>query len=234
LAAERRILVVAAHPDDEVLGCGGTLAYHARRGAEIEVLILGEGVTSRYDRRESAPAAEVRRLHERAVRAGRAVGARRVRVGDLPDNRFDAVPFLEIVKRIERSVSAFRPDTIYTNHEGDLNVDHELTCRAVLTAARPLPESPVRRIYSFEVLSSTEWRGPSRGNAFLPNRYVDVTRTFGRKLAGLKHYAEEMRAYPHPRSVRAVTALAERRGSESGLERAEAFSLLRDVERGGP
>lgn len=163
------------------------------------------------------------------------MGAYKVEMLNLPDNRFDSIPLLEIVQRVESAVREHRPDTIYTHHEGDLNIDHELACRAVLTAARPSSHGPVRRIYSFEVPSSTEWRGPNHGTVFLPVRYIDITSTFDRKLRALRCYAGEMRPFPHPRSTGYVRALALKRGGDAGLRMAEAFMVLREIDdaRGG-
>jgi LmbE family N-acetylglucosaminyl deacetylase len=230
LAPERRILVVAAHPDDDILGCGGTIRRRAREGAEVRILILGEGITSRYDRRTDAPGEALRALHATAAKAGRVIGAQSVEVSDLPDNRFDSVPLLEIVKRVEDAVGRFRPDTIYTHHEGDLNVDHERTARAVLTAARPQKGNTIQRIYAFEVPSSTEWRGPRAEHAFLPSRYVGIRTTLAAKLSALKYYRSEMRPFPHPRSPSGIRALAAKRGMEAGLPLAEAFVVIRDID----
>lgn len=223
------ILVVAAHPDDEVLGAGATLARHAAAGEPVTVLILGEGITSRYADRESAPAAEVKALQERARRAGAALGVRDVRFESLPDNRFDAVDLLDVVKLVERAVADVRPSTIYTHHPGDLNVDHQIAFRAVLTATRPAPGTPVAEVLAFEIPSSTDWAFGRTGPAFAPSLFVDVSATLAAKLTALGHYGDEMRPAPHARSLEAVRAAAVRWGATAGRAAAEAFEVIRVI-----
>jgi LmbE family N-acetylglucosaminyl deacetylase len=226
-----RVLVVAAHGDDEMLGCGATIASHRRRGDPVSILILGEGITARYGRRADAPRKELAKLQSMIRRAARAVGVQDVETHSFPDNRFDSVPLLEITQRIESTMKRVRPTIVYTHHEGDLNIDHERTCRAVLAAVRPVPGSGVRAVYAFEVASSTEWRA-SAAKAFVPRRYVDVAATLSKKLAALRCYGSEMRPFPHARSYEGIRALAARRGSEAGVRAAEAFDVLREVVTG--
>jgi LmbE family N-acetylglucosaminyl deacetylase len=215
---------VAAHPDDEVLGCGATLARHAEQGDVVEILILGSGALSRGGADPQAPA----RLARQAEEAARILGARQVRVLDLPDNRFDSLDLLEIVRRIEIEIRRVDPEVIYTHHAGDLNVDHRRTFEAVLTVCRPQRPSGVARILSFEVASSTEWQSPTAGLAFGPNVFVDAAAFLERKLAALGAYSEELRPFPHPRSLEAVAALARWRGATAGFAAAEAFQLVRE------
>ncbi len=224
-------LVIAAHPDDEVLGCGGTLASLAALGKhnEIRVGILGEGISSRYARREQTPRRALSRLQAQARAANAAWSARAVEFGGLPDNRFDSVPLLEIVKRVERWIEAWQPEVIYTHHPGDLNIDHSLTFRAVLTATRPMAGTPVKELYAFEVPSSTEWAFARVEPAFRPNVFVDVSKTIDVKVRALQCYEEEVRAFPHPRSPEALRVMARRWGSTVGLQYAEAFELIRSV-----
>lgn len=223
-----RVFTVAAHPDDEVLGCGGTLALLSEKGAEVHILILGEGVTSRDRKRDlEARREEIEALHKAAERAAEILGAKEIYFESLPDNRFDTLDFLDLVKLVEKYLGKIRPQTIFTHFPGDLNLDHVLTARAVLTAARPLPETPVRRIYAFEVLSSTEWNFTE---AFRPNVYFDISETLSRKLKALGCYRGELRDFPHPRSPEGVKNLAQHRGMETGVPAAEAFCLLRSLE----
>lgn len=227
----KSVLVVAAHPDDEVLGCGGTLASLAASGDrnEIYVGILGEGISSRYASREQAPRAALLWLKAQARAANTAWQARTVEFGGLPDNRFDDVPLLEIVKRVERWIEAWRPEVIYTHHPGDLNIDHSLTFRAVLTATRPMAGAPVKDLYAFEVPSSTEWAFRRIEPSFRPNVFVDISKTIDVKVEALQRYEEEVRVFPHPRSPEALRALARRWGSAVGVPYAEAFELIRSV-----
>jgi LmbE family N-acetylglucosaminyl deacetylase len=223
-----KILVVAAHPDDEVLGCGGTVALHAARGDEVHTLILGEGSTSRAAQRDPAgDDPEVSHLQECARAAALALGVASVRFGGLPDNRMDRLDLLDVVKLVESTIDELQPAVLYTHHHGDLNVDHQIAHRAALTAARPLPGCPVASIYTFETASSTEW-GRS-ADPFTPQRFVDVTETFDRKLAALACYESEMRPFPHARSLDAITALATWRGASVSVARAEAFMVVREV-----
>ena len=189
------ILVVAAHPDDEVLGCGGTLA-HTSDEHDVHILILGEGITSRLDSRDEAEPRQIEQLRSDAQEAARLLGSRSLECGGLPDNRFDQVPLLDIVKMVEARVQALTPDTIYTHHPGDLNVDHGLTFRAVLTATRPEAEQPVRELLSFEIPSSTEWAFQRIVPTFRPNVFVDISRTIETKIAAMKCYESEARRAP--------------------------------------
>ncbi|HOV86318.1 MAG TPA: PIG-L family deacetylase [Syntrophobacteraceae bacterium] len=223
------VLVVAAHPDDEVLGCGGTIARLSREGHAIDVAILGEGITSRYRARDDADAATVEALHERSREVARLLGVRDLSLHNLPDNRFDTVPLLDIVKIVEDLVSRFRPEVILTHHGDDLNVDHAIAFRAVLTATRPVIAMPVKEIHAFEVPSSTEWAFGRLHRGFRPNVFVNITTTTAAKIQAMRVYESEVRAFPHPRSPEALQALARYRGSSSGCEAAEAFELIRWV-----
>jgi LmbE family N-acetylglucosaminyl deacetylase len=222
-------LVIAAHPDDEVLGCGGTIARLAADGQPVHIAILGEGMTSRSDQREHADAAAVSALAEASRNVASHLGAKGVSAFGLPDNRFDTVPLLEVVKIIETLVREINPTAIYTQHGGDLNVDHAVTFRATLTATRPLAGTNVRAVYAYEVASSTEWAFGQFDPPFRPQRYVDITATMDRKIEAMQMYESEARAAPHPRSPDALRALATRRGSEAGLLAAEAFAVIREL-----
>lgn len=223
----KKVLVIAAHPDDEVLGCGGTIAKHALQGDVVHCLILGEGVTSRYRRREEAKEEELKKLKLEAEQAASILGVKEVFFRDFPDNRFDTVPLLEIVKAIEAIKGEVKPDIIYTHHQGDLNIDHQITFKAVFTACRPTKDETVKEIYSFEVPSSTEWNAPDAETYFMPDVFVDIAQTFSKKLEALKAYKSESQEYPHPRSPKAVEIIARRWGVNVGIELAEAFRLVR-------
>ncbi|QXD14294.1 PIG-L family deacetylase [Rhodocaloribacter litoris] len=224
-----RVLVIAAHPDDEVLGCGGTLARLADEGHTVHVAILGEGITSRHSRREDADPAAVAALRAHSRAAARALGVPEPQFFDLPDNRFDTVPLLDLVKCIEGLIDAVRPEVVFTQHGGDLNIDHARVYRATLTATRPMVGTPVQRVLAYEIPSSTEYAFGQFAPAFRPTVFVDITATLERKLAAMACYESEARPYPHPRSPEALRAIARRWGSVCGRAAAEAFMLVRAI-----
>lgn len=224
----KNVLVIAAHPDDEVLGCGGTIAKLTESNS-VQIAILGEGATSRATQPSQVDPRLVDDLQTDARHAAKILGVKQVEFEGLPDNRFDELPLLEVVKRVERLIEELEPETIYTHHPGDLNIDHQVTFRAVLTATRPVPGCTVQEIYSFEVPSSTEWSFQRVGPAFQPNVFVDISTTIERKIQALECYRGEVRPFPHPRSPEALRAIGRRWGSVVGLEFAEAFELIRSV-----
>ncbi len=225
-----KVLVVAAHPDDEVLGCGGTIAKHSRAGDSVHVVILGEGVTSRDPGRDRGRrASELEDLRKRLLRANRVLGTKSTTLLDLPDNRLDTLPRLEVIKKVEALIGKIGPELVYTHHSSDVNVDHRRIHEAVVTACRPQPGVRVKRLLFFEVASSTEWQPPGSGAPFTPNWFVDVSSTLSLKLKALAAYKPEMRAWPHARSIRAVQALAHWRGATVGCSAAEAFMLGRNI-----
>ncbi|MDB4623042.1 PIG-L family deacetylase [bacterium] len=224
------ILIVAAHPDDEVLGCGGTIAKHADSGDEVQVLIVAEGSTSRQQERDRARVRdELSALVKAAQMAGSILGATGVELLDLPDNRLDSLDRLDLIKRIEERVERHQPNCVYVHHVGDVNVDHRRLHEAVVTACRPTPGHLVKRLLSFEVASSTEWQPPGSAPAFQPNWFVDIADQWERKREALVAYSSEMRDWPHARSLEAVEHLARWRGAQVGVEAAEAFLLLRQL-----
>lgn len=224
------VMVVAAHPDDEVLGCGGTIARHADAGDQVQVLIVAEGATSRQQQRDQGQATEeLSALALAAQQAGAILGAQGVELLDLPDNRLDSLARLDLIKRIEERITRHQPQVVYVHHAGDVNVDHRRLHEAVVTACRPTPGHPVRRLLSFEVASSTEWQPPGSAPAFQPNWFVDIAAQWPRKREALVAYASEMRPWPHARSIVALEHLARWRGAQVGVKAAEAFCLLRQL-----
>ena len=224
-----KTLAIVAHPDDEVLGCGGTIARHALQGDVVYCLILGEGITSRYNQREEASGRKLKQLKSEARQAAQLLGIKKIFFRNFPDNRFDTIPVLEIVKAIEEVKETLKPEVIYTHHQGDLNIDHQVTFKAVLTACRPLKGETAKEIYSFEIPSSTEWNAPRTQNYFMPNVFVDISDTLDKKIEALKAYNGELREYPHPRSPEVLRAIALRWGSATGCRAAEAFDLIRSI-----
>lgn len=226
----RTVLVVAAHPDDEVLGVGGTAARYAAAGDWVYALILGEGQTSRGAHREDIDRAVVAELHQNTLESAKAVGYQDVFFADFPDNRFDQVDLLDIVKAVERQIQQLQPQIVYTHYSGDLNIDHQYTARAVLTATRPIGAYCVEEIYAFETLSSSEWNFDySAQPAFCPNVFVDISAYYAQKEQAMKCYISELCQFPHPRSLEGMDVLSKTRGMAAGMERAEAFMLLRKM-----
>jgi LmbE family N-acetylglucosaminyl deacetylase len=224
------VFIVAAHPDDEVLGCGGSIARHADAGDHVQVLIVAEGATSRQQQRDRGQVdTELSDLARAAQKAGEILGATGVELLDLPDNRLDSIDRLDLVKLIEARIERYQPQIVYTHHSGDVNIDHRRLHEAVVTACRPTPGHSVKRLLSFEVASSTEWQPPGSAPAFQANWFVDISDQWERKRLALEAYASEMRPWPHARSIQALEHLAGWRGAQVGVEAAEAFCLLREL-----
>jgi LmbE family N-acetylglucosaminyl deacetylase len=222
-------LVVAAHPDDEVLGCGGTMARLIREGNDIYIAILGEGMTSRYQQRDQANQSEVEALRSQSRQVAEFLGAKDLFLFDLPDNRFDTVPLLDVIKKVEELIERLQPQVVYTHHSGDLNIDHSIVHRATLTATRPVQRCPVKAVYAYEVPSSTDWAYQQFQSYFYPNVFVDISSTLKKKIEAMALYDSETQPFPHPRSDEAVAAIAQRWGSAAGFEAAEAFQLIKQV-----
>lgn len=220
----RRILIVAAHPDDEVLGCGGTVARMVNEGCRAYTLILGEGVASRDGVKNKA--AKIAQLKKQATKANKILGVSETHLLDFPDNKFDAAPLLDVVKAVEKIKNRIRPDIVFTHYVRDLNIDHRVAFQAVITATRPCPGEGVKEIYSFAVPSSTEWNYPV---SFFPEIFFDIKDTINLKLKALAEYRGELKAFPHPRSLEGVKLNAQYRGSQVGLTHAEVFKVIRQV-----
>jgi LmbE family N-acetylglucosaminyl deacetylase len=222
-----RILTVAAHPDDETLGAGGTMARLSAASHEVHVCILTEGVTARHRHMD--------RQQECAMRACAALGVSDVVFCGLPDQRLDSLPLLEVITPIEKCIGEIRPDLIFTHFSQDANQDHRVVFQATLVAARPMADASVTTVLCYETASSTEWAAPFAGSVFSPNLFVDISGTLPVKLNALRAYEEtftgEMRPFPHPRSYEALEAISRRHGAIAGVGAAEAFMLVRHVQR---
>ncbi len=215
-----KILVVVAHPDDEVLGCGATIAKHTKNGDKVQIVFLADGFSSRDGDKNRDDSAQ---------QASKILGCTPPLFLNFPDNQLDTVSLLEIVKKLEQVVENFQPNIIYTHHYGDLNIDHQITHKAVITACRPQPNFCVKEIYSFETLSATHWQSSSMGNVFIPNCFIGVEGFMDKKIKALECYDEEMRDYPHTRSYEAVKNLAHFRGGLVGVRNTEAFYIERVI-----
>lgn len=223
----KKILIIAAHPDDEVLGCFGTVAKLIKEGYEAYTLILGEGKTSREDTRDIVNnTKELDILNNEVINANKIIGIKKVFIESLPDNRFDSVDLLDIVKIVSKVKEKIKPDIIFTHYEHDLNIDHQLTYKAVITATRPMSNELVKEIYSFEVLSSTEWNYPL---SFSPDTFFDISDTLNLKIDAMKEYSSELCEYPHPRSLEGIELNAKYNGQRVGRKYIEAFKSVRVI-----
>ncbi|EGK8009162.1 PIG-L family deacetylase [Campylobacter lari] len=217
-----KILIIAAHPDDEVLGCFGTIAKYIQQGYEAYTLILGEGKTSREINSKN----EQEILEDELFRANNLLGIKKIFRKFFPDNAFDKIPLLEIVKSIEEVKNEIKPNIIFTHYEKDLNIDHQITYKATITATRSLQEESVKEIYSFEILSSTEWNYPL---SFQPDVFFDISTTLDLKLKAMSFYQSELRNYPHPRSLEGIKINAQYQGMRVGLQYAEVFKSVKVI-----
>jgi LmbE family N-acetylglucosaminyl deacetylase len=223
----RKVLVIAAHPDDEILGCGGTLAKLAGSGCEVFTLILGTGVASRYVANDTEKIAhKIEKLREAMYKANEIIGVKKVFTEDFPDNKFDTVALLDLIKAVERIKEMIKPDIIFTHYENDLNIDHRITYKATITATRPLQDETVKEIYSFEVPSATEWNFPL---SFSPEVFFDITETIELKTKAICAYKSELRQFPHPRSLKGIQLNSQYWGMKVGMQYAEAFKAVRII-----
>ena len=222
----KSILILVAHPDDEVLGCGGTISKMADNGSVVHVAFFADGVFSRCGN-QIAQTQDLKIRRSKAQKACDILGVKSVIFGDFPDNRMDTIALLDIAKVVESLIAEHQPDTVFTHHAGDVNIDHRRMHEAVVIACRPQSEHSVKTLLCFEVPSSTEWQLPGSAPPFMPNWFVDISRTFDRKLSALQAYASELRDWPHPRSMQGIEHLAHWRGATVGVDAAEAFILGR-------
>ena len=221
------ILVVASHPDDEVIGAGGAILKHVSQGDCVYALVLGDGKSSRYS---TVPKNIIETSKKEMELASKTLGIKKVISGSLKSNRFDSYDMLDIVKIIENAIKSYDINIIYTHWENDLNNDHRIAFKSTITAARPLPESKVTKILSFETLSSTEWNF-SDSKSFFPNYFVDISDHVEKKMEALSCYKSELRAFPHPRSLEAIKNRSKNHGSTSGFFYAEGFKFVMGRER---
>jgi LmbE family N-acetylglucosaminyl deacetylase len=226
------ILLVVAHPDDELLGCGATMnRLITEFNCKIRVVILGEGITSRSEQRDTKKWEEELAIHRLNIKnAQECIGFESVSIYNFPDNRFDSVDLLDIIKVIEKEKEDFNPQIIFTHHGGDTNIDHRRTFEAVVTAIRPMENENVAHLLCFETPSSTEWQAFNYPNPFLPNLFVKLTKqNIDAKIKGMESYEFEKRKFPHPRSPEALEIQAKRWGVSIGTEFAEAFIMVRSL-----
>lgn len=229
---KKRIMIVVAHPDDELLGCGATFNRLIQDfGCFVRVVILGEGITSRANTRDLVKWEQDLAVHKSNIKkAQNLIGYQELSVYDLPDNRFDSVDLLDIIKIIEKEKLDFDPYAIFTHHGGDLNIDHQRTFDSVMTACRPMSTERVKQIIAFETPSGTEWRASSDPRHFIPNLFFEVSKdNLNSKITGMQCYEFEKRNFPHPRSPESLEILAKRWGIAIGCPYAEAFMIVRSL-----
>lgn len=225
-----RVLVVAAHPDDEVLGMGGTIAKLSARGVDIAVLIVTDGSSSQY-RDDPNLEGILKQKEEETKRSAEILGISKVFYGGLPDMRLDTVPHIEINRAIETVIEQYQPCCVYTHFSGDVNKDHRLVYESTLIACRPTEAQSVKRMLAYSVPSSTEWNAQINSNVFMPTWYEDIHGVYAeKKYAAMNCYQTELRAYPHPRSIEYLRNADIAEGNRVGLRAAESFMLLRSVE----
>ena len=218
----KKILIIAAHPDDEILGCGGTI-FKLKKNNKIQIIFMTNGVSARSNNDD--------KILKRKLECERLF--KYLKIGkptffNLPDNQLDQLPLLKIVKKVEKVIKSFKPEVVFTHYENCLNIDHQITYKATITACRPLKNISVKKILSFEVLSSTEW-GLYKKKTFQPNYYLGIDKEIKNKIKAMKFYKSELKKYPHSRSLKAIEALAKYRGISSGFKYAEGFMLVREL-----
>ena len=234
------ILVISPHPDDEVLGMGGTILKHAKNGDKVTIAYMTTGITSRrssnYEsvssyqsdkKQKSIMKNQIEELRKDAEKSCKLLKVKKTIFFNFPDNELDTVPLLKIIKSIENVIKEIKPDRIYTSHYGDLNIDHRIVFEAMLTACRPV-KFPVKEIVCFEILSSTDW---AFSYEFKPNYFIDIKNELDYKIKAMQKYKNEIRKFPHPRSIENIKNSAHKWGTVSGLKSAEAFQLIRKFEK---
>ena len=217
------ILVIATHPDDEVLGCGGTIACHTDRDDEVHVLIVTRGTPDIFQ------AEQVEETRQELQAAHQVLGVHQAHFLDFPAPKLDKIPGHELADSIRKALYSIQPDTVYLPHRGDIHADHRAVYYATLVAARPVNNCSVRRLLCYETLSETEWAPPFGDDIFIPTVFVDISRYMDRKLQAMACYHSQLKQPPHPRSLQSIESLARLRGGTANLHAAEAFMLVREI-----
>lgn len=217
------ILVIAPHPDDEVLGCGGAILRHIDHGDAVHVMVVTRGAPELF------PSQQVKTVRDELRAAHEILGVKAVEYLDFPAPKLDTIAGHELADRIAQSIRSVRPDTVYLPHNGDLHTDHGIVFQAALVASRPINDCSVRRMLCYETLSETDWAPPFAGDAFIPTVFVDISKYLDRKLQAMECYRSQVKPAPASRSLQSLEALARLRGGTVGLGAAEAFALVREI-----
>ena len=218
-----KVLVIAPHPDDEVLGCGGAIVKHVSEGDEVYLCIVTKAYPPEWSENE------IRERRDEVLRVNKILGIKKTYFLDLPTVKLDTIPQKELNDVIGQVVNKVQPGIVYIPHRGDANRDHRLVFEAAMVATRPKPGVTVSKVLCYEALSETEWAAPFVQNAFMPNVYADISAALEVKLKAMSEYRLELKACPHPRSLETLTALAQMRGAAVGVAAAEAFMLVREI-----
>lgn len=220
----KTVLVIAPHPDDEVLGCGGTIVKHSQQGNEVHLCVVTKAYPPEW------PEAEIEKRREEVFKSNEVLGIKKTHFLDLPTVKLDTIPQKDINALITKVITDVNPEILYIPNKGDVNSDHKIVFNAAMIAVRPRNSTPVQRVLSYETLSETEWSAPDPQESFIPNVFVDITATLETKLKAMSQYKLELKEFPHPRSLEAISAQAKLRGSTIGRAAAEAFMLIREIQ----
>tara|TARA_A100001015_G_scaffold318131_1_gene437035 strand:- start:519 stop:1208 length:690 start_codon:yes stop_codon:yes gene_type:complete len=225
----KKILIIAAHPDDEVLGCGGLIAKHIKQKNKIRIVFLAEGVTARFSKEKVDDPEVIKKSNRRnnnAILALNELGVKKneIYLSKNPCCRLDELSQLDIIKLIEKHIKQFKPNQIFTHWHSDTNIDHRIAYEATITATRPVYNFQINLIASFEVLSSTEWNFEK---PFKPNYFEDITKFINKKIKAIKLYRDELKKFPHSRSIKSIKSLSNFRGVQAGFKNAEAFHIIK-------
>ncbi|WP_313126499.1 PIG-L deacetylase family protein [Proteiniclasticum ruminis] len=218
-----KVLVVAPHADDEVLGVGGTIAKYIDEGNEVYVCVMTTGHPSMF------PQEVLDKLRNEAIESHKFLGVNQTYFSDLPAVMLSEVPKHEVNKRINGVIDEVQPDVVFIPHFGDMHLDHYIVSQAAMVGVRPIKNHRILEVYSYETLSETEWNIPHVTNAFIPNTYIDITSYLYKKKIAMEYFTTQLTEFPHPRSIEAIESLAKLRGSTIGVKAAEAFCLVRRI-----
>ena len=227
----KKVLISVAHSDDETIGCGGTIAKHVSKGDKVFCISMTDGVSSRFDQKIDLRA--IKKRKEASIKASKKLGFTWIEdcCGNFPDNSLDDIKLLDIIKLIEKAKKIINPHVVYTHDFNDLNIDHKIVSDATMTAFRPHFNSKCEKILAMEIPSATDYGNYKNLNNFFPNYFVDITKTWKKKLEALKIYKNEMQNYPNARSFYGVEIYSKFRGLQVGLYKAEAFKILRQIKK---